>query len=149
VISIPAIFRDLSQNHSRARFFPFVLRIISIILKIPTQEATLGAYFLSVVEVLRNTELEDAPLFRDIAQVFIDTKIEMLISRHCHQDHVTIIATVGQTFVLSEQFANYFSSLVLRWSVRRRNCSRVSKRPSRDYTRVWLRHSSVSDTRTV
>jgi hypothetical protein len=35
VISIPAIFRDLSQNHSRARFLRFVLRIIRIILKIP------------------------------------------------------------------------------------------------------------------
>jgi hypothetical protein len=84
--------------------------MIRIILKIPTQEATLGAYFLSIVEVLRNNELEDAKLFRDIAQVSIDPRIEMLISRHCHQDHVTIIATVGQTFVLSEQFANCFSS---------------------------------------
>jgi hypothetical protein len=80
VISIPAIFRDLSQNHSRARFLRFVLRIIRIFLKIPTQEATLWVYFPSIVEVLRNTEHEDAQLFRDIAQVFIDAKIEMLIS---------------------------------------------------------------------
>jgi hypothetical protein len=80
VISIPAIFRDLSRNHSRARFLRFVLRIIRIFLKIPSQEATLGVYFPSIVEVLRNTEHEDAQLFRDIAQVSIDAKIEMLIS---------------------------------------------------------------------
>jgi hypothetical protein len=72
VISVPAIFRALSQNHSRPPLFQFVLKIIRTILKIPIQDATLGVYFPSIVEVLRNTELEDAQLFRDIAQVFID-----------------------------------------------------------------------------